>query len=91
MADIIASGAISIVRLTEVFRQAAQSRIITSAHRINHGTIPDLSKPDGASDFCFVQADDPESAVPQIIELVKKRFPQRFGLTLSETSRCYVP
>ena len=73
LADIIASGAVPVVRLTEVFRQAAQSRIITSAHRINRGTIPDLSKPEGASDFYFVQADDPESAVPRIIELVKTR------------------
>jgi exodeoxyribonuclease V alpha subunit len=80
LADIIASGAVPVVRLTEIFRQAAQSRIITSAHRINHGSIPDLSKPEGATDFYFVQANDPESAVPRIIELVKTRIPQRFGL-----------
>jgi exodeoxyribonuclease V alpha subunit len=80
LADVIASGAVPVVRLTEVFRQAAQSRIITSAHKINQGSIPDLSKPDGASDFYFVQADDPETAVPRIIELVKTRIPQRFGL-----------
>src|SRR5215813_5963925 len=43
LADIISSGALPVVRLTEVFRQAAQSRIITSAHRINRGFIPDLS------------------------------------------------
>ena len=42
LADIIASGAVPVVRLTEVFRQAAQSRIITSAHRINQGSMPDL-------------------------------------------------
>jgi exodeoxyribonuclease V alpha subunit len=80
LADIIASGAVPVVRLTEVFRQAAQSRIITSAHKINQGSIPDLSKPEGDSDFFFVQADDPETAVPRIIELVKTRIPQRFGL-----------
>ena len=80
LADVIASGVVPVVRLTEVFRQAAQSRIITSAHRINQGSIPDLSKPDGDSDFYFVQADDPETAVPRIIELVKTRIPQRFGL-----------
>jgi exodeoxyribonuclease V alpha subunit len=80
LADIIASDAVPVVRLTEVFRQAAQSRIITSAHRINHGSIPDLSRPEGASDFYFEQAGDPECAVPQIIELVKTRIPQRFGL-----------
>jgi exodeoxyribonuclease V alpha subunit len=80
LADMITSGAVPVVRLTEVFRQAAQSRIITNAHRINQGIIPDLGKPEGNSDFYFVQADDPETAVPRIIELVKTRIPQRFGL-----------
>ena len=80
LADVIASGAVPVVRLTEVFRQAAQSRIITSAHKINQGSIPDLSKPEGDSDFYFVQADDPETAVPRIVDLVKMRIPQRFGL-----------
>jgi exodeoxyribonuclease V alpha subunit len=80
LADVIASGAVPVVRLTEVFRQAAQSRIITSAHKINQGSIPDLSKPEGDSDFYFVQADDPETAVPRIVDLVKTRIPQRFGL-----------
>ena len=79
LADVISSGAVPVVRLTEVFRQAAQSRIITSAHRINQGSIPDLSPPGTESDFYFVQADDPEVAVPRIIELVKSRIPRRFG------------
>jgi exodeoxyribonuclease V alpha subunit len=79
LADVISSHAVPVVRLTEVFRQAAQSRIITSAHRINQGTIPDLSPPDAESDFYFVQADDPENAVARIIELVKTRIPRRFG------------
>jgi len=80
LADIIASGVVPVVRLTEVFRQAAQSRIITTAHRVNQGVIPDLSKPTENSDFYFVQADDPETAVPLIVELVKTRIPKRFGL-----------
>jgi ATP-dependent RecD-like DNA helicase SH3 domain/AAA domain/UvrD-like helicase C-terminal domain len=80
LADMITSGAIPVVRLTEVFRQAAESRIIVNAHRINQGVIPDLRKPDAESDFYFVQADDPETAVPLIIELVKTRIPRRFGL-----------
>ena len=80
LADIISSGALPVVRLTEVFRQAAQSRIITSAHHINRGSIPDLSQRSTDSDFYFVQADDPETAVARIIELVKTRIPKRFGL-----------
>jgi exodeoxyribonuclease V alpha subunit len=80
LADVIASGAVPVVRLTEVFRQAAQSRIIISAHRINKGFLPDLSRPEGDSDFYFVPAEDPDSAAARIIELVKTRIPQRFGL-----------
>jgi exodeoxyribonuclease V alpha subunit len=68
---------VPVVRLTEVFRQAAQSRIIINAHRINQGTMPDLSPPGTESDFYFV---DPEIAVGRIIELVKTRIPKRFGL-----------
>ena len=80
LADMIASGAMPMVRLTEVFRQAAASRIIVNAHRINQGVIPDLRKPEAESDFYFVEADGPETAVPLIIELVKTRIPRRFGL-----------
>jgi exodeoxyribonuclease V alpha subunit len=80
LADIISAGAVPVIRLTEVFRQAAQSRIITSAHRINQGSIPDLSPPGTDSDFYFVQAEDPEAAVARIIELVKTRIPRRFAL-----------
>lgn len=80
LADLIESGAVPTVRLTEVFRQAAQSRIITNAHRINEGVIPNLGRPDGDSDFYFVPADDPETAVARVVELVKTRIPRRFGL-----------
>jgi exodeoxyribonuclease V alpha subunit len=80
LADVIESRAVPVIRLTEVFRQAAQSRIIISAHRINQGSIPDLSPPSTESDFYFVQGDEPETAVPRIIELVKTRIPRRFGL-----------
>jgi exodeoxyribonuclease V alpha subunit len=80
LTDIIESSAIPVVRLTEVFRQAAQSQIIITAHRINEGAIPDLRKPEGDSDFYFVPADDPETAVPRIIELVRTRIPHRFSL-----------
>ena len=79
LADIIGSGAVPVVRLTEVFRQAAQSKIITIAHAINAGHMPDLAAPDGEVDFYFVSAADPEQAVLRIVELVSKRIPRRFG------------
>ena len=79
LADIIASGAVPVVWLTEVFRQAAQSRIVTAAHGINRGAIPNLSPPEGESDFYFVPAEDPETAAARIVELVRTRIPKRFG------------
>lgn len=80
LADIIGSGTVPVVRLTEVFRQAAESKIITTAHAINAGRIPDLAPPNGDADFYFVPAADPEQAVARIVELVSKRIPNRFGL-----------
>jgi exodeoxyribonuclease V alpha subunit len=80
LADIIGSEAIPVVRLTEVFRQAAASRIILNAHRINQGQMPDLAPPDGDSDFYFVPAEEPEEAVKKIVELAKTRIPRRFDL-----------
>jgi exodeoxyribonuclease V alpha subunit len=56
LADVIASGAVPVVRLTEVFRQAAASHIVTGAHRINKGQMPELQAVEG-SGFYFVPAD----------------------------------
>ena len=82
LADLINSGALAVARLTEVFRQAASSRIITTAHAINAGTIPDLRPPPaGAStDFYFLPAETPEQAVALILKVVGERIPARFGL-----------
>jgi len=78
LADVIASGALPVIRLTEVFRQAAASRIITNAHRINQGQMPELTAPEG-SDFFFVQADEPEDAARKLLAVVSSRVPARFG------------
>jgi exodeoxyribonuclease V alpha subunit len=79
LADIIASQAVPVVRLTEVFRQAAESRIVASAHRINRGETPDLD-PVPDSDFYFVEAGDPEEGAHKLVTLVRERIPKRFGL-----------
>ena len=91
LADIIASGAVPVVRLTEVFRQAARSRIVTTAHGINRGAIPDLSRPEGDSDFYFVPAEDPETAAARIVELVKTRIPKRFGFDAMQDIQVLCP
>jgi len=76
--DIIESGAFPVVTLTRIFRQAAASRIITNAHRINHGEFPDLSNAKG-TDFFFQSVEDPEQAASLIVELVQSRLPKYYG------------
>ena len=78
LADIIASSAVPVVRLTEVFRQAAESRIIVNAHRINQGLMPDLA-PVESGDFYFVDAADAEEGVRKLLAIVRERIPKRFG------------
>ncbi len=80
--DVIASKAATVIRLTEIFRQAAASKIVVSAHKINHGELPDLEAPLAAatSDFYFIAREDAESARNTIVELVAERIPARFGL-----------
>jgi exodeoxyribonuclease V alpha subunit len=80
LADIIAAGVVPVVRLTEVFRQAATSRIVTSAHAINAGQMPDLDPAGPDSDFYFVPADEADVAARRIVELARNRIPRRFGL-----------
>ncbi len=69
-----------VVRLTEVFRQAAHSRIITTAHRINEGFLPELAANNGQSDFYFINRQEPEAIAGTLVEMVKTRIPARFGL-----------
>ncbi len=78
--DIINAGAISVARLSEVFRQAAESRIVVNAHRINRGEMPEWPKRGEDSDFWFVDADDPEQGAAKVVEIVRDRIPRRFGV-----------
>lgn len=78
LADIIAAGVLPVVRLTEVFRQAAESRIIANAHRIRVGTMPFLDDAPG-SDFRFYATDDADAAAAIIRRLVVEELPARHG------------
>jgi exodeoxyribonuclease V alpha subunit len=80
LADIIAANVLPVVRLTEVFRQAAGSRVITNAHRINRGQMPELTKGNVPSDFYFIDAAEPEDGVAKIVAVVRDRMPKAFGL-----------
>ena len=75
--DIIDSTAFPVIRLTRIFRQAASSRIITNAHKINAGQFPDLSNSRG-TDFFFQAVEDPEKATQLIVDLVSIRLPRYY-------------
>jgi exodeoxyribonuclease V alpha subunit len=79
LADIIASGRMPTMTLTEIFRQAASSEIVVNAHRINRGQMP-VTPEDGESDFYVIPADTPEDIQAKLLRVVTERMPQRFGL-----------
>ena len=77
-ADLIRSGAVPTVRLTEIFRQAAQSAIIRNAHLINRGQVPDLRRNEG--DFFCLARRDPAEVLDTIVDLCRRRLPERMGI-----------
>jgi len=81
--DIIDSGKVPVCRLSEVFRQAARSAIVTNAHRVNQGEMPNFPRekvqsPD-RTDFYFVEVADPDKAVDMLRRMVCEHIPQKFG------------
>jgi len=91
LADLIRSGAVGVVRLTEIFRQAAESRIVVNAHRINRGEMPALEAADAKSDFFFVEREEPEEILSALRVLVRERIPRRFGLDPVEDVQVLTP
>jgi exodeoxyribonuclease V alpha subunit len=75
--DLIDSQMIPVTRLNVIFRQAADSQIITNAHLINQGKFPTLAKESG--DFFLFPADEAEAAADWIVQVVSERIPQKFG------------
>ena len=86
--DIIASGAFSIVCLNEVFRQAKDSGIVTNAHKINNGEIPNLNEK--YNDFFFISIDD-EKIPEYIVDLCKNRLPKKYGLDVLSQIQVITP
>jgi len=79
--NLIESGVVPVVELKDIFRQARESLIIMSAHRINQGLLPEAAPPgEDLEDFYFIEQEEPEQALNIIKELVSRRIPQRFNL-----------
>ncbi|MCH9762765.1 MAG: ATP-dependent RecD-like DNA helicase [Gammaproteobacteria bacterium] len=78
LSDLITSGVIATVRLTEIFRQAAHSHIIVNAHRVNEGRMP-LSYDSPKSDFFTLYTETPEEIHAKLIEVVTHRLSKRYG------------
>jgi len=80
LGDIIRSGMIPVVHLREIFRQAGDSRIISGAHAINRGEIPDIIEAPKDSDFVFVDREDAEECAATLVSLVRDRLPKHLGV-----------
>ena len=79
--DLIESGIAPVVRLNQIFRQAARSMITTAAHEINEGQTPRLEPREGQErDFFFIDRPDPQRALDTVVEVVAGRAPDRYGV-----------
>lgn len=87
--DMIDSGSIPTVALKTVFRQAMQSAIVTNAHKINAGELPDLAVRD--SDFFFLNCDNAGEVSDKIVELVTERLPKAYGYSASSDIQVLAP
>lgn len=81
--DIIDSGIVPVVKLTRIFRQALTSRIVTNAHKVNRGEMPDMSNGKDA-DFFFIKQDDGQQAANDIVKIVKERIPKAYGYNIND-------
>lgn len=77
LGDLIESGIVPVVRLTEIFRQSSSSRIIVNAHRINNGEMPE---PVADFDFFFIERDEPEAIPATLLDVVAARIPRKLGI-----------
>jgi exodeoxyribonuclease V alpha subunit len=77
LSNLIESGVVPVVRLTEIFRQAAKSHIIINAHRINEGQMPEFGDRTQESDFYFIEREEPEAIQSTVIHLTKERIPAK--------------
>ena len=92
LCDIIASKVVPSINLTEIFRQAAESRIVTGAHRINHGQLPEFPEAgDKSSDLYFVDAPEPQRALAIIQKMVSESIPKRLGFNPIEDIQILTP
>jgi len=89
--DLIASGIAPVVRLTEAFRQAAESDIVAAAHRILQGLPPEEQRSRGQGDFQFIEEADPARAARIIVELVQDRIPRRLSVDPLEGIQVLAP
>jgi exodeoxyribonuclease V alpha subunit len=89
LCDLIASDRFPTVRLTEIFRQARESRIVTNAHAINNGELPVLT--DKKSDFFFVSRENEELIIPTIVDLCINRLPKTYGEELASNIQIITP
>lgn len=82
LSDIIKSDIIDIVCLTDIFRQAEESRIVVNAHAVNHGRMPEIGSE--AGDFFFLPCSTPSEVASKIVELMKETLPKKMGIDPSQ-------
>ncbi len=89
LSDLIRSAAFGVVRLNQIFRQSSESAIVTNAHRIKCGEMPDVSHSDG--DFFFLRRENDAQSAETVLELVTNRLPRAYGREFAENVQVITP
>ena len=84
LGDIISSGMVPVVHLREIFRQSGESRIISGAHSINRGEMPEILETTKDSDFIFIEREDPEECAATLVSMIRDRLPNHLSLDAVE-------
>jgi len=84
LGDIISSGMVPVVHLREIFRQSGESRIISGAHSINRGEMPEIQETTKDSDFIFIEREDPEECATTLVSMIRDRLPNHLSLDAVE-------
>jgi len=89
--DLIESGVVPVIRLQQIYRQAEASQIISVAHDINEGRIPNLENAAADSDFFFIERNDPDAILSTLLQLVRERIPNKFKLDSTDEIQVLTP
>jgi exodeoxyribonuclease V alpha subunit len=91
-AELVEAGAVPVIELTHIFRQAAGSMIVRGAHAVRQGGAPSFAAEEGLTrDLFLVERSDPAAALEEVVSLVSQRLPAHYGIDPVSDIQVFAP